>query len=51
MHALTIPFDMIRIGTRKGQRLERVANTIIFLIAINNNYNSHTDWYIIIYIQ
>ena len=26
------------------QRLERVANTIIFFI-INNNYNSHTDWY------
>ena len=30
---------------REGQRLERVANTIIFF---NNNYYSYTDWYIII---
>ena len=35
----------------EGQRLERAAKTIIFFIAINNRYYSHTEWYIIIYIQ
>ena len=38
------------LGAHKDQRLERVANTIIFFTAINNYY-SNTDWYIIIYIQ
>ena len=48
---LLCPYDMIHnynyvcTGTRKGQRLERVA--IIFFL-FNNNYYSHTDWYNII---
>ena len=36
---------------RAMQRLERVVNTIIFFIAINNNYYSYTDWYIITIVQ
>ena len=32
MHAITIPYDTIR--AREGQRLERVANTIIYFLTI-----------------
>ena len=39
MHAIMIPYDMIHVcsGAREGQRLERAANMIIILIAINKN--------------
>ena len=36
-------------GFREG--LKEWQTLLSFFIAINNNYNSHTDWYIIIYIQ
>ena len=50
MHAITIPYNMIHecAGAREAQRLERVANSIIFFY---NNYYSHTDWYILTIVQ
>ena len=38
-------------GAQEGQRLERAVNTIIFFIAINKSYSSHTEWYIITTVQ
>ena len=53
MHAITIPYDKIHVcvHAQEGQRLERVANTIICFTAINNSYYSHTNWYIITIVQ
>ena len=50
MHALTIPFDMIQELVR-AKGLKEWQTLLSFFIAINNNYNSHTDWYIITIVQ
>ena len=56
MHALTIPYDMIhnymyahaQEPVRAKGLKERQTLAIIFF---NNNYYSHTDWYIITIVQ
>ena len=56
MHALTIPYDTIHNYTYaqelvRAKGLKEWQTLLSLFIAINNNYYSHTDWYIIIYIQ